>query len=104
MWRTQMWQVRTYDMSGEWWMPTVGRRVLGIVLEGLFEMLDRLLESGPHPPLSGQRHATQIGIVGSDVLGGAFLNIALFLRAELEVQPLGDLQCRLFLHGEDVLH
>jgi len=30
MWRTQMWQVRTYDMSGEWWMPTVGRRVLGI--------------------------------------------------------------------------
>jgi len=32
------WQVSSYDLSGEWWVPTLDRRALGItVLEGFFD-------------------------------------------------------------------
>ena len=31
-------QIEAYDLSGEWWVPTVGRRVQGIsFLEGFFD-------------------------------------------------------------------
>jgi len=81
------WQIQAYDMSGEWWIPTIGRRQLGIsFLQGFYDSSLVLIEksAGKKIPSFGEKLASWAGplsplVWGMSVIAAICVGIAYWI-------------------------